>query len=266
MVTGSAVQLASVIIQSLAIAVAFTVLLGRVYVLSYYENLGIPVSEAKLSAIDYSIFSPAIAILGVGLAVLLGTFPLVARQLTKEVVARKVKLRVGFGLAALGVIVLLASIAFSQYATPYPVLRGIWIVVSQALGVYGFAMIGSASHSEPTRASTDNTSATDKLMRLSEKRTILRWALVGLGIMLVVSMVSFAVISSSNLGRVDAATTLKAAPQARVEFVSGGTFDMPQYLKVVMISDRFIYLLREKVESSRQDRVVRLPYRSHCKN
>ena len=118
MLSSSVVQLASIITQSLAIAVAFTVLLGRVYLLSFYEGLGIPASEAKLSAIDYSIISPAVAILGVGFAIVVGTYPLVAKQLTKEVVARKIKLRAGTVLAALGAIVIVVSIVFSHSPLP----------------------------------------------------------------------------------------------------------------------------------------------------
>ena len=173
--TSSAVRLATIITQSLAIAVAFTVLLGRIFVLSFYEDLGIPVSEAKLSAIDYSIFSPSVAVLGVGFAIIIGTLPI---------------------------------------------------------------------------------SVEKEIKRLTEKRTILRWVLGFASIIVVLCIVSTSVLRSSKLGRDNATTTLQNAPQARVEFVSGNTLSTQHDFKVIMISDRFVYLLPEKEERPRESRVL----------
>ena len=44
-------------------------LLGRIYLLTYYRNLGIPISEIRLSAIDYSVVSANVTVLAVGFAV-----------------------------------------------------------------------------------------------------------------------------------------------------------------------------------------------------
>ena len=71
-----AIQHVGVVIQSLAIAVAFTVFLGRLYLLNYYEALRIPVSEVQLSIINYAIASPAVAIFGVGLFIMTVAVPL----------------------------------------------------------------------------------------------------------------------------------------------------------------------------------------------
>ena len=254
--TSSAVRLATIITQSLAIAVAFTVLLGRIFVLSFYEDLGIPVSEAKLSAIDYSIFSPSVAVLGVGFAIIIGTLPLVAGQLTTKVVGHRVKLWVGSVLLVIGAIVYVIAIVLPQYLTPYSVLTGIGFVLSQAPLLYGSVMIGSGLASEPTGASISNISVEKEIKRLTEKRTILRWVLGFASIIVVLCIVSSSVLRSSKLGRDNAATTLQNAPQARVEFVSGNTLSTQHDFKVIMISDRFVYLLPEKEERPRESRVL----------
>ena len=43
-----------VIVQSFAVFVAISTLLGRIYSLTYFETLGIPTSEISLSVTDYS--------------------------------------------------------------------------------------------------------------------------------------------------------------------------------------------------------------------
>ena len=58
----------STLIQGLAIYLAFSILLGRIYFLKYFDTLGIPLSDVDVHITDYSIVSPDVAIVGVGSA------------------------------------------------------------------------------------------------------------------------------------------------------------------------------------------------------
>ena len=60
--------------QSFAVFVAISILLGRVYHLTYLETLGIPSSEVRLNVVDYSVLSPDVTILGVGIAIVSAVF------------------------------------------------------------------------------------------------------------------------------------------------------------------------------------------------
>ena len=73
--TRTDVGLVTAALQGIAIMVGITVFYGRLYLLGHYKALGIPVSEIKLSAIDYAIASPTITVMGVVACVLVGAYP-----------------------------------------------------------------------------------------------------------------------------------------------------------------------------------------------
>ena len=58
-----------IVFQSFAFFVALSALLGRIYFLTYHEVIGIPTTEISLTAIDYTLISPNVTILGVGTTV-----------------------------------------------------------------------------------------------------------------------------------------------------------------------------------------------------
>ena len=60
-------ELGLVLIQGSTIFLAFSILLGRIYFLEYFGTLGIPTNDVQINVIDYSVISPDVAILGVGI-------------------------------------------------------------------------------------------------------------------------------------------------------------------------------------------------------
>ena len=60
-----------IIVQSFAVFVAISTLLGRIYSLTHFEALGIPVSEIPLNVTDYAVVSPEVTIFGVGFSIMM---------------------------------------------------------------------------------------------------------------------------------------------------------------------------------------------------
>ena len=54
-----------------AFCLALLTVLGRIYFLKHFETLGIPASDVHLSAIDYSVISPDVTTMGIGICILL---------------------------------------------------------------------------------------------------------------------------------------------------------------------------------------------------
>lgn len=62
-------DIGSLAAQSFAIFIGLSILLGRVYLILYTKNLGIPVSSMNIGPIDNALFSPDIAIIGVAIGI-----------------------------------------------------------------------------------------------------------------------------------------------------------------------------------------------------
>ncbi len=92
-------------VQSFAIFVAISILLGRIYVLTYFETLGIPTSEAHLNVVEYSVLSPDVTILGVGIATILPIFLWATKYLTSSKDWSPTQVFIGIVLSVLGFLV-----------------------------------------------------------------------------------------------------------------------------------------------------------------
>ena len=65
--------------QSLALFVGMSILLGRVYSVSHFNFLGIPLSELNLNVIDYSVVATRVTIMGIAVPVVIAIIYLFAR-------------------------------------------------------------------------------------------------------------------------------------------------------------------------------------------
>ena len=68
--SGLDLRLVGIVVQSFAVFVAISTLLGRMYSLTYLEVLGIPTSDIRLSVPEYSVVSPEVSIYGVGSSII----------------------------------------------------------------------------------------------------------------------------------------------------------------------------------------------------
>ncbi len=231
------------------VVIAFTIFLGRIYVLTYHETLGVPVFETRLSAIDYAIVSPGVTVIGIGLSIALVSYFLLSGPLTRLQLPRWQKCGLGCLLMVAGPVV----VSVTPIVTTDSVMRSLWIVLSMAMSLYGGAMLGLAmrAKSKPEDSRPEQKQVEEKASR----RFLVSVITVGL----VVLWGTYAYNFSSSTAHDEAADALHQSPQATVQFASGdsGSF------RVIMIGEQFVYLLPEENEGLQafpHDRIAQIDY------
>lgn len=231
-----------IIVQSFAVFVAISTLLGRIYSLTHFESLGIPVSEISLSVTDYAVVSPEVTIFGVGYSIVLAFFFWFVANETLRHVPRLARI-------ILGIVLLLGAVFIPMYAVIHesrqPDLDSVWLTIlmllSVALASFVGAILGSVFASDaPT----------------SFREIALSKAVMPLVIILVVGFgVRVASEFSSIMGELDARITVATAPQASIELASSSEHEALTYgqdecgskslgcrFRVILIGDTFVYL------------------------
>ena len=216
------------------VVIAFTVFLGRIYVLTYYETLGVPVSENRLSAIDYAIVSPAVTVIGIGISITVGSFFLLSGPVAGLQLPRWFKVVLGLVLVVAGPL----DLVLSPSANTDSVIHSLQYVLSLAMGLYGGAMLGSALSAKAKRGDLGSE------QRQVEEKASARLLYGVLAIALVVLYGTLAYSLSSSTAHDDATDVLHQSPQATVHFNSGVTGSY----RVIMIGEQFVYLLPEESE------------------
>ena len=216
------------------IIIAFTVFLGRVYVLSYFEALGIPAHEAQLSAIDYAIVSPSITVLGIGLSIVVGCYFLALQPLARLQLPTWYRFGFGLFLSVLGPVVSFVILRIEDDS----VMRSLWIVLSAAMSLYGGVMLGPALSAIAKR---DDVGPEENL---AERRASYKLLLGVVAVVLVVVYGVLAYTFSYTIASDEASDALRQSPRATVQFESGdsGSF------RVIVIGEQYVYLLPEGSE------------------
>ena len=216
------------------IIVAFTIFLGRVYVLTYHETLGIPVSERQLSAIDYAVVSPGVTVIGIGISIMVGSYFLLRGPVVRLQLPKGYKVVLGSSFAVVGLVIMIVFLN----ADFDSVIRSLWIVLSLAMGLYGGAMLGSALS---PKAKRDDPGSEQERVEEKAASSLLFGVAV---IVLVVLYGTYAYRFSHSTAHDDAIDALHQSPQATVQFTSGDTGNY----RVIMIGGQFVYLLPEESE------------------
>ena len=237
--------LLGLVIQSFAIFVALSTVLGRIYFQSYFQTLGIPTSEVRLSVTDYAIFSPDTTVLGIGIAIAAAVLWWVRPDSSttwqrNRIVTGAILSLVGLGLSALSMA--LFSTVDSRILRAG--LFGAWMLVPLILSATGGMVITSGSPSQ-----------TGDATEVAQKRRELR---IFLPIIIIIFVVGLIIIASSYailIGRLDAESTLQQAPPANIEFSSSDPSSLVSLdsdrcsedslscnFRVILIGDKFVYL------------------------
>ena len=219
------------------VAIALTVFFGRIYVLTYYEVLGIPVYESQMSAINYAIVSPGVTVLGIGLSIVLGSYFLLSGPLARLQLPKWNKFGLGLFLTVTWPVILIVS----QNIDTDSVMRSLWIVFSLAMSVHGGVMLGSATGAKAKR---DELTSEQRRVEEEASSRLLRGVVA---IALVVVYGTFAYSFSSSTARDDAMDALQQSPQATIQFVSGNSGNF----RVIKIGEQFVYLLPEESDGLR---------------
>lgn len=247
-----------IVVQSFAVFVAISTLLGRIYSLTFYETLGIPKSEINLKVLDYSVVSPEVTIFGVGFSLIMAAFLWSDWQQALDRYSRRCRVLVGLLLIILGICLqVFAIILLSRQAKIDLMYFTVVTLITVIFLLSGLIACGSGVSPGARENDQDNA---------------LRKAIVPL---IVIVIVIFAVWStsmySSTIGEVDARITQATAPQARVVLVSSSSDDFLRnvsgecvadsidcYFRVILTSDRFVYLQPLDPDSS-EKRLYAIP-------
>ncbi len=247
-----------IVVQSFAVFVAISTLLGRIHSLTFYKVLGIPTSEIRLNVTDYAVVSPEVTIFGVGFSLTMAVLFWYDGTEGLSVVPRWFRF-------LLGSICCLGGIFLPLYAVVYssrqPDLDSVWLTIqmlaSVALVSFGVAFLMSGF--------ARNTPRSDKEIAFVK-------AVMPLMVMLIMGFAVWAASQfSSVMGEVDALRTWVRAPEARIELASSSDQNALGYsseecnsdslrchFAVVLIGDKFIYLRPLDTESP-EERLYAVP-------
>ena len=245
-----------ILVQGSTIFVALSIVLGRIYFLTYYKTLGIPVSEISLSTIDYSVISPDVTVFGIGLSAFIG-FSLWARRLlllSATFQWRMILWAVAFVVAGFLVGLLddvLLRVPSQNLVVPgmTGLLKLLLVAFSATAGILLVIGIGRGKDTSSSGYSTPNV-------------IVVYLVIIMTGFLVILQVLTI----SSQLARIDATLALQSAPEATVELRSptstylthtgnGQASDCSENLdicsfRVILIADRFVYLQPIDSESS----------------
>ena len=256
-------QIGILIIQGFAILVAFSTLLGRIYFQEYAKSLNIPESEFRLNALDYSVFSPDVAISGFGVAIF-SIVLVTAFRWKIEPKLRRLIFVIGIILLAVCLYTVLRDFLKDEIPEPGSGAFGIWWILVLAGWILGTALIISALNSwladNPVvdrRPRCAKKSKGRKNAKLSQDggRIIAQVSLFALGAVTITLLLIAALLQSTVVGRMNAVITLRDAPLVQVEVISSstsaflkedkGSVDgelLPRTFKLVHLGENFAYL------------------------
>ena len=242
----SNVELATIIFQSFAIFLAISVLLGRVYFLTYYEKLGVPTSEVRLNVIEYAVISPDVTILGVGIAIITALIFWWSKA-NSTPAWRKDRIIIGCGLLLIGFVPELLEISVlstRESQSYFPGFYALRKLLTLSILMTAGAILASGSPS--LRGDSTDTVRTRSSLRLFVPLLI---TLVAVWVLMLASS------NAISIGESDAERTLQQSPEAIVEFESSEiVFSLCQNsnghkedyttcaFRVVFIGNHYVYL------------------------
>ena len=226
-----------ILVQTFAIFVAVSTLLGRIHSLTYYETLGIPTSEIRLSVIDYSVVSPESTTFGVGFSIIMAIYLWSDWSQALKTIPRWANIVIGVAFFIAGVFLVVYTFYFQQ-SDVNSVGLIIQFLMAIALVSFGMPILFS-----PFFLKNSGQSELNKVM-------------APLAIILFMGYsVWIGSQFSSTVGSADAWNTWETAPIASIELAPSSVHDPLRYgsegctsdsldncFRVILISDKFVYL------------------------
>ncbi len=235
-----------VAIQSLAIFVALSILLGRIYYLTYYETLRIPDIEAPVNPLGYSIISPEVTIMCFGITILIAVYILFQNWLKSLAAVFKWKRRFALLFWIVYAITLSGVDLLYESADPFiPGFYGFGLTFAFASAMFGHVLMlkaredyqkQSSSIEDPGDAGDAGDAADDESSRCENKsepsstdlafERVRSWlsswqsTLFIIPVILGVSGILLMVSLAFSVGRLDAKKTYTTAPHVIVTTAS----------------------------------------------
>ncbi len=261
------------IVPGFAVFVAFATLFGRIYFQTYAEGLRVPESEFDLSAIDYPVMSPDLAIAGFGVAA-----SLVALAIVLSIRWNAVTGNHWLTLCSGIVLIALVAIMVSQpewvakwFGKLGPGLLGLWSLLPLVLWTIGTALLMVWLFSWGTDGATakQETGSGRKARERANSPATRKWKPLAklfatiLGGSTIVQLFYFGLLLSETFGRTDAELAILEAPYVRIQLDSSenpyflqpedgdeGEDTTPSTVKLVHVGEKFVYIRTSECPSS----------------
>ena len=267
-----------IVLQSVAIFVAISVFLGRIYFLSFYERLGLPVTDVPVNIIDYSIISPNVTLFCFIISVFIGLLVMFRVQIKNMVTLARLKYEAW---ALLWFLALLSGIfvehVYQAFGPEFPFIYGFLmslVVVLAALSGLFLSAYEDERKSEKMNGqsgATMNSNADGEPDTLSKRvfkrlkgvfgkcsryvRDVRQTVRSLLPVIVILSIIGLLPWSASQVAKQDAVIAYENAPTAHARLVTEGFALQDQqrddgcemcanvyHVGVVAMGDRFVYL------------------------
>lgn len=264
-----------IVLQSVAVFVATSVFLGRIYFLTFHEELGLPVRDVPINILDYSIISPNVTLICLTFSILLGIFFVFRTQVRDMVISVKLKYQAGVILYFSTIVVLInVDRLYNSFGAEFPFLYGMLmslVIILSALSGLFMGAHQSQRNSDQESGSSSIKTDTDTngepagwptrfFERLRRKcaghgQDVSQTIQPLLPMIVVVSIIAILPWSASQVAKRDAFIIYENAPSALAKLVSeepllldrlGGkncaVCENTFHVGVIAMGERFIYL------------------------
>ena len=247
--------------QSFAMFVGLSILFGRVYFQSYIDNLGLPLSEANLNVVDYSVVATRVTLVGIAIPVIYFVFNLFG-PIGRTSEWKKSIIAMGVLFIALPMVYVLLIADTREEQAFDPGVEALLFALMLGIASAGGRIIASGI---PRTISSSSGSTEGSVGGLNFRYVTLSLAYVFLAVYALIYSLDY----SYDAGKIDANHTLMEAPRAQLEFTTSSSELMDEvcsqgsqecYFRVVRIGDKFVYLLPEDTgNSSNAGRLYAVP-------
>ena len=246
------------IVQSFAVFVALSILMGRVYFLAYYRELGVPISDIHLNVFDYAVISPKVAIFSVGCSLIVAGVYWFRGQAELARVPRRGRISAGV------ILCFISAFLFAQTAYDWFSESGDQSIVYTAVMLLALLLVsfGAAFLDSGLKRDVQRTELSDSAIKLLAPIFLISALIIA---------ITVATGYAEVIGISDALSTLDNTPEADVELTSASAHDALRYgsdecntdpplcrFGVVMIGEEFVYL-RTLIDDSWSERILGMP-------
>ncbi len=244
-------QVGILVIQGFAIVVAFSTLLGRVYLQDFLHTLRIPASDYRISAVDYAVVSPDLTVASVGMALIFGCYLLGLVWSKGNKGKERWRILTGIALIVLGIVGLLATLFLRT--VPHIPFGGWGVPWTASFASFAFGLASLFSY-EFGNVAIEQNSGDGKTNENRSSWEFLKLLFPILLVIVPLAMVGSAFDLASQAGEHDANKHIESSPYALLDFLPlvaansqgcyGGASEpnLSSVFRVIMVGDEFVYL------------------------
>ena len=260
--TSRYLQYVGLIIQSSAIFVALSTLLGRIYFLEYFTELGIPHSESRMNLLDYAVIAPDVTIIGIGVSLIYPVVVMWSRTVSIPAELQSLTLNLAIVLLLLTILLPAANTDLMPSVQSYLSrlgIYGLWKSLLVTISVTAGIVMGAGLTAGVGDAS--NTGEGKLLSSVRRNSRVFRLVLPMVYIAIAIYVALTLINSAVTLAERDARYAVHNAPSVTLELSEVNVSEslrtaihancvehVPCKFRVLLIGEKFMYLKPQKAE------------------